>query len=439
MLILVIDDNQKVCIALSKLFDVHGYRAVCANSPSTAVELASSKDISLIIQDMNFGPGEIDGERGKHLFYTLHKQLPQVPIILMTAWADVGAVVELIKAGAHDYVTKPWDDQRLLLTVENALKLKSLSDFKIKTTRQNAAKFKGKSLCGLIFSSPEMERLVQMALQISPSNASILITGPNGAGKEGIADIIHANSSRHQKPFIKVNMGALPQDLMEAELFGVEAGAYSGATKSRMGRFEVAHGGTLFLDEIGNLSLAGQAKLLRVLQTGEFERLGSTQTRKADVRIISATNSDLKACIANGKFREDLYYRINVVQLDVPPLCKRPDDIIPLAKSFLGEGKRLSRAASLALLEYTWPGNVRELYNVCQRASLLSEHAEISIQDLALPAVVQVSKPSLDDLSKEQIEAVLSESNGIISRAAKSLGLSRQALYRRMEYYGITL
>jgi DNA-binding NtrC family response regulator len=349
-------------------------------------------------------------------------------------------VVELVKAGATDYIAKPWDDQRLLTTVANALKIKQLTEQNLKAERKQQERlglFAGKDLCGLVFASTAMEQLLQMALQLAPSNAAVLITGENGAGKEGIAQVLHANSSRKHQPLIKVNMGALPADLMEAELFGAEAGAYSGATKTRIGRFEAADGGTLFLDEIGNLSLSGQMKLLRVLQTGEFERLGSSQTRKVDVRTISATNADLTKAISLGQFRQDLYYRINVVQLHLPALKDRVDDIVPLARHFLAGQKSLTKAAEQALQSYHWPGNVRELQNLCQRALLLTLADEIDAADLALPQEQSTAKKALDDLDKQQIEQALQQAQGVVARAAKQLGISRQALYRRMEFYGI--
>ena len=337
--LLVIDDNQPICQALQTLFALQGYQVLCASSPEQAWQLLAANPIDLILQDMNFSAGQMQGEQGKTLFYQLRQQYPDIPIVLMTAWTQLEMVVELVKAGATDYIAKPWDDQRLLLTVANALQLKQLSVQQQKFEQARQAAFAGKDLCGLVFASSQMQQLLQMALQLAPSQAAVLITGPNGAGKEGIANVLHANSSRRDKPFIKVNMGALPGDLIEAELFGAEAGAYSGAGKTRIGRFEAADGGSLFLDEIGNLPLAGQAKLLRVLQTGEFERLGSSVTRKVDVRLISATNSDLAAAIGRGEFRQDLYYRINVVQLDLPALAKRSDDILPLARYFIA-GKK---------------------------------------------------------------------------------------------------
>lgn len=438
--ILVIDDNEAVCTALLTLFQLQGYQVLLAQSPELALQLLARQTVDLILQDMNFAQGEMSGEQGKNLFYQLRSAYPATPLVLMTAWTQLDMVVELVKAGATDYIAKPWDDQRLLTTVANVLKLSELSQQQQQAQRrqqERLASFDGKDLAGLVFASTAMEQLLQMTLQLAPSNAAVLITGENGAGKEGIAQVLHANSSRKQQPLIKVNMGALPADLMEAELFGAEAGAYSGASKTRIGRFEAADGGSLFLDEIGNLSLSGQMKLLRVLQTGEFERLGSSQTRKVDVRIISATNSDLTQAIATGQFRQDLYYRINVVQLHLPALRQRLDDIIPLARHFLAGKKTLTAEAEQALRQYSWPGNVRELQNLCQRALLLTPGEVIDVADLGLPQD-SGSKKSLGDLDKTEIEQALSAAQGIVSRAAKALGISRQALYRRMEFYGIT-
>jgi DNA-binding NtrC family response regulator len=438
--ILVIDDNEAVCTALMTLFQLQGYQVFIAQHSALAKSILQQQAIDLILQDMNFAQGEMSGAQGKELFYQLRSDYPSIPMVLLTAWTHLDMVVELVKAGATDYIAKPWDDQRLLTTVANVLKIKQLTEQNLKAERKQQERlglFAGKDLCGLVFASTAMEQLLQMALQLAPSNAAVLITGENGAGKEGIAQVLHANSSRKHQPLIKVNMGALPADLMEAELFGAEAGAYSGATKTRIGRFEAADGGTLFLDEIGNLSLSGQMKLLRVLQTGEFERLGSSQTRKVDVRIISATNADLTKAISAGIFRQDLYYRINVVQLHLPSLKDRVDDIVPLARHFLAGQKSLTKKAEQALQSYSWPGNVRELQNLCQRALLLTLADEIDAADLALPQEQSTTKKALDDLDKQQIEQALQQAQGVVARAAKQLGISRQALYRRMEFYGI--
>lgn len=451
--ILVIDDSPAICTALAVLFELHGHKVLQAASPARAIQVLQHQLVDLILQDMNFAKGEMSGSQGKTLFYLLRQDYANIPIIIMTAWASVDMVVELIKAGATDYITKPWDDQRLLITVANTLTLKQLQDQRRVSERQQQeryANFAGKDLCGLVFASTAMEQVLQLAIQLAPSNASVLITGDNGTGKEGIAQVLHMNSPRRQKPFVKVNMGALPADLIEAELFGAEAGAYTGLNKTRIGRFEAADGGTLFLDEIGNLPLSGQMKLLRVLQSGEFERLGSTQTRKTDVRLLSATNSNLQEAIQAGEFRQDLFYRINVVELSILPLAKRIDDILPLAKHFLADEKKLSPEAELHLLKHAWPGNVRELQNVCKRALLLCSGDVIQPHNLHLAPIISTSATSLlanenvvntnrvlDDIDQQTLEKVLAENQGIISRAAKQLGITRQSLYRRMEFYGI--
>ncbi|MDN5924682.1 MAG: sigma-54 dependent transcriptional regulator, partial [Xanthomonadales bacterium] len=264
-----------------------------------------------------------------------------------------------------------------------------------------------------------------------------LISGPNGAGKERIASIVHANSAVRGGPFVSVNCGALPAELIEAELFGADAGAFTGAIKAREGRFEAADGGTLFLDEIGNLPLAGQVKLLRVLETNQFERLGSSRTRKVKVRILSASNADLKAKIRDGSFREDLYYRLNVIEVALPPLAERSDDILPLAEHFLDGQAVLSDPAREALLAHDWPGNVRELKNAIERARLLCGEGEIEVSHLNLPSVAAAGSRNLDEPSRETVEQALARAGGVVTRAAQSLGLSRQALYRRMQRYGI--
>lgn len=436
--ILVLDDNPAIGGALQTLFSLHGYQVLLAATPAEALTLLASAKPDLLLQDMNFAAGVSDGEQGRALFYQIRQQFPALPIILMTSWTQLSMVVELVKAGAVDYIAKPWDDQRLLLTVANAVRLAQLQQQQQLALQHQQSLFAGKDLCGLVFASRQMQQLLQMTLQLAPSQAAVLITGPNGAGKEGIASVLHANSSRSKQPFLKVNMGALPAELMEAELFGAEAGAYSGLTKTRIGRFEAADGGTLFLDEIGNLPLAGQIKLLRVLQSGEFERLGSSQTRRVDVRVISATNSDLQQAISRGSFRQDLYYRLNVVELRLPPLKARPDDILPLACHFLAGNKALDADAEQALLHYDWPGNVRELQNVCQRAALLASSEQITAADLGIAAEVSGRK-ALDDIDQASLLAALEQAGGIVSRAARQLGLSRQAFYRRLEFYGIKL
>ena len=294
----------------------------------------------------------------------------------------------------------------------------------------------------MVWGDDAMAQLLGLAAQVAPADVPVLVTGPNGAGKECIAAIVQANSAVKSGPFVTLNCGALPAELIEAELFGAEAGAYTGAAKAREGKFEAADGGTLFLDEIGNLPPAGQMKLLRVLETGRFERLGSNRERQVKVRVISATNADLPAMIRAGQFREDLYYRLNLIELKVPPLAERPDDILPLAEHFLRGAKPLSAAAREALLRHRWPGNVRELKNTLQRAMLLGTGTDISVADLGLPvaalpsaALGQASTDAEPD--RAAIEAAIARANGVLSQAAAELGLSRQALYRRLERLGI--
>ncbi|WP_286264042.1 sigma-54-dependent transcriptional regulator [Thalassotalea atypica] len=440
--ILIIDDNISVCKALTILLEIHRFSVTSCHSPQHGMEILAQEKISLVILDMNFSQDTTSGEEGKEAFYKIRAMQADLPIILLTAWTDLEMAVELVKSGAADYLSKPWDDQKLLVTIKNLIELNETNQVAQKLRRQHQERVRindTADLRGLIYESTSMQRLVDMAVQVAESNASVLITGPNGAGKEKIAEIIQANSLRNNGPFIKVNIGALPQDLMESELFGAEAGAYTGADKQRIGRFEAADGGTLFLDEIGNLSLSGQMKLLRVLQTGEFERLGSHATHKVDVRVVSATNADLLADIGKGLFREDLFYRLNVIQLALPALAERLDDVIPLIEHFTQQSKPLSKLAERHLLNYTWPGNVRELENACQRAMLFSKSQEWQLEDFGLsPQQAQlIEKVETEDLSEQDIMTALNEASGVISKAARKLGISRQALYRRMDKFGI--
>jgi len=283
-----------------------------------------------------------------------------------------------------------------------------------------------------------MQRVLELACQVARADVPVLITGPNGSGKERVAEIIQANSSVKDGPFVTLNCGALPAELIEAELFGAEAGAYTGASKARAGKFEAADGGTLFLDEIGNLPGAGQMKLLRVLETGRFQRLGSNRERQVNVRVIAATNADLPAMIRAGTFREDLYYRLNVIELRVPPLAERRGDILPLAEHFLEGRRQLGEAAQSALLRHSWPGNVREMKNAIQRALLLGQSERIEPEQLGLPTLPPQPRPHGDDeIGREAIEAAMRRAGGVLSQAAAELGLSRQALYRRLDKLGI--
>jgi DNA-binding NtrC family response regulator len=437
--ILIIDDSEAVRTAFEVLLSLHGAQVVSAASPAAGLAALARDSVDLVIQDMNFRREATSGTEGVALFHDIRASYPQLPIILLTAWTHLETAVELVRAGAADYVAKPWDDARLLTSVRNLLDLRSAraeaEELRGGRRAKRAALATRFDLRGIVYESEAMHILVAMATQVAHADVPVLITGPNGAGKEVLADIVQVNSARADRPYFKVNLGALPNELIEAELFGTEAGAFTGA-RARAGRFEAADGGTLFLDELGTLAGSGQAKLLRVLQTGEFERLGSNVTRRARVRVIAATNTDLRQGIRAGTFREDLFYRLNVIELEVPPLAERREDILPLARHFLEDGFKLSAAAAEALARYPWPGNVRELQNTIRRACLLSAERTIEAAALNLPvsAAATSAQPELDRVTVEQ---ALERARGVIAHAARDLGLSRQALYRRMQKLGL--
>ena len=436
--VLVIDDNPAVATALEVLFSLRDLRTIRAESPRAGLALLEREDVDLVIQDMNFRGDTTSGEEGVALYRAIRARHPDLPVILLTAWTHLEAAVELVKAGAADYLGKPWDDDKLLTTVQNLLELsatrRELARRRAGEDRRRDELARRYDLRGVVFADPAMERAVALACQVARADVPVLITGPNGAGKEKIAEIVQANSAVKDGPFVTLNCGALPSELIEAELFGAEPGAYTGASRAREGKFESADGGTLFLDEIGNLSPEGQMKLLRVLETGRFERLGSNRERQVKVRVISATNADVPAMIRAGQFREDLYYRLNTIEIRVPPLADRVDDILPLAEHFLAPGTRLAADAREALRRHAWPGNVRELKNALQRAALLAGGPEISAADLALPGAAPAAA---DEPDRAAIEAALARAGGVIAQAAAELGLSRQALYRRMEKLSI--
>ncbi|PZP60778.1 sigma-54-dependent transcriptional regulator [Pseudoxanthomonas winnipegensis] len=439
--LLIIDDNPAVATALNVLFSLHDIATLHASTPEEGLALLEREAVDLVIQDMNFSADTTSGEEGQALFAQIRARHPDLPVVLLTAWTHLEAAVELVKAGAADYMGKPWDDRRLLATVNTLLELSEaraeLDRRRARDRLQRTQLEQKYDLRGVVFDDPASERVLALACQVARSDLPVLITGPNGSGKEKIAQIVQANSAVRHGPFVTLNCGALPSELIEAELFGADAGAYTGANKAREGKFEAADGGTLFLDEIGNLPLAGQMKLLRVLETGTFERLGSNRERSVRVRVISATNADLPAMIRDGTFREDLYYRLNAIELALPPLAERPGDILPLAAHFAD--KPIGESARAALLRHPWPGNVRELRNVIQRASLLSPGAHIEAADLNLPAAaapVRAHAPAHEP-DRAQIEAAIARAGGVIAQAASELGLSRQALYRRMERHGI--
>jgi DNA-binding NtrC family response regulator len=471
--VLIVDDQVAVRESLQVLFELHGLEPLTATTPDEALDLVASEDVGVVVQDMNFTQHDTTGASGVALFRALRNLDADLPIIVLTAFGSFETAVQLVKEGASDYMEKPWDEEKLVRLVQKLLHLRGVEQengrLRAQSARMRRALAAKYDLRGLVYASAQMQNVVSLAATVASSDVPVLITGANGAGKEKLAEIIQANSRRKDRPFVKVNAGALPDQLLEAELFGAEAGAFTGSTKLRIGRFEAAAGGTLFLDEIGNLSAQGQAKLLRVLQTGEFERLGSSVTRKVDVRIVSATNADLKRAIAAGTFREDLFFRLNVIELHLPELADRPDDILPLAEHFLATLPRqegaapptLTERARTALLQYEWPGNVRELQNRIQRAMLLCGDSAITPDHLGLgeqearprPAARSMAAPgggnapdqsSLEEVAlapphpdRAVIEEALKRAGGIVSKAAVELGISRQAFYRRMDQAGI--
>jgi DNA-binding NtrC family response regulator len=467
--VLIVDDQAAVRSSLHVLFDLHGLEALTAASPDEALDLVASEDLGAVVQDMNFSHNARSGESGVALFRAMRKLDPELPIVLLTAWGSFEVAVQLVKEGASDYMEKPWDEEKLVRIVRGLVHLRGLQQenmrFRAQGLRMRRALAARYDLCGLVYASAQMQNVVSLATTVACSDVPISITGPNGVGKEKLAEIIQANSRRKDRAFVKVNVGALPDQLLEAELFGAEAGAFTGATKLRIGRFEAADGGTLFLDEIGNLSPAGQAKLLRVLQTGEFERLGSSVTRRADVRIVSATNVDLASAIAEGKFREDLLFRLNVIELNVPPLAEHFLATLPGQEGV--SAPSLGERARDALLQHDWSGNVRELQNRIHRAMLVCGGGVITPEHLGLgaangpsgqpprselPGPAPAAGPGSADSRRRTaadsgfthpdrpvVEEALLRSGGIVSRAAAELGISRQAFYRRMDQAGIVL
>jgi DNA-binding NtrC family response regulator len=449
--VLVVDDQPAVVTALGVLFDLHDIPNCGVASPAEACQIAAAETLGAVVMDMNFAPHVTSGEEGVELFNRLREIDPDLPIVVITAWASLEAAVDLVKAGAADYLEKPWQDDRMVGAVRNLVELRSVRQ----ENRRLRAQFQQTrteladrhELGNIVYRSPAMHGVVSLAVSVADSSAPVLITGPSGSGKEMLAEIVQANSARSDGPFVRVNVGAIPEELMESELFGAEAGAYTGITGRRIGHFETADKGTIFLDEIDGLSLAGQVKLLRVLQSGEFRRLGSSNALKADVRVISATNADLVAAVADGRFREDLYYRLNVVELRVPSLAERADDVLPLAHHFLEQyspnaALELADDAGNALLDHEWPGNVRELENRIQRATVVATGQTIQAADLGIGEVFPGPSDSLDDdtvADRDRLLEALDHHCGVVAHAADELGISRQALYRKMDRLGIEL
>jgi DNA-binding NtrC family response regulator len=444
--LLIADDQPDIREALRLLLKTEGHQIDLVDSPGRARSAAERAEYDVALIDLNYARDTTSGQEGLDLLAQLRALDDTLPIVVMTAWGSVELAVEAMRRGARDFIQKPWENERLLAIVRTQIELgralRRSSRLEAQTRLQTD---RGPAI---VAQSPAMQRILQVIARVGPSDANVLITGENGTGKGVVAQALHAASPRAARPMVTVNAGGVSESVFESELFGHVKGAFTDAKSDRVGRFELAEGGTLFLDEIGNVPLNQQQKLLRVIETGEFERLGSSKTRKADVRLISATNADPQAEVAAGRFRQDLLFRLNTIEIQLPPLRERPEDIPALAAHFLrlhaqryrkpiGE---FDRAAAEALLRHGWPGNVRELDHTVERAVLMTQGTAIHAADLGL-RVDGGGSTRLDDMSLEDVEAFLIKKAlaryGNVTGAAKALGLSRSALYRRIERYGL--
>ena len=445
--ILVADDQPDVLEALRLLLKAEGYQIETAKSPAAVLKAIEARDFSLAIIDLNYARDTTSGEEGLDLLSKLQAADCTLPVVVMTAWASVEIAVEAMRRGAKDFITKPWDNPRLLSIVKNQIELAGAVRAYRRLEQENQI-LRGKGGPNLIAQSQAMRPVLEIISRVGPSDANVLITGENGTGKGVVAQALHAVSTRAGKAFISVNMGGLPEGVFESELFGHVRGAFTDAKADRAGRFELADGGTLFMDEIGNIPMSQQAKILRTLETGEFDRVGSSRTYRANVRLISATNSDLPTEVASGKLRQDRLLRLNTIHIHLPPLRERREDIGLLAQHLLKQHVQRYRkpitgfdeSALEAMRGYAWPGNVRELDHSVERGVLMAQSKLLRAPDLGLNA--GQSAPRLEDMSLEEVESflikkTLARCDGNARKAAEELGLSRSAFYRRLERYGL--
>src|SRR5881296_1637426 len=452
--ILVADDQPDVLEALKLLLKGEGYEVESATSPRAVLTALDKRDFVALLIDMNYTRDTTSGAEGLDLLARLQELDAAPPVVVMTAWASIDGAVEAMRRGARDFIEKPWDNRRLLATLRTQVELGRALRRSQQLERENRA-LRREGLPELIAESPAMQPVLKLMERIGPSEANVLILGEHGTGKEVVARWLHAASGRAERPLVAVNLGGIPDGLFESELFGHVKGAFTDAKVDLVGRFELAEGGTLFLDEIANLPLPQQAKLLRVLETGEYERVGASRARRADVRVVAATNADIQAEVKSGRFREDLLFRLNTVEIRLPPLRERRADIPLLAAHFL----RLYAAryhkpnavfgpdAMELLLRHAWPGNVRELDHAIERAVLLSEGGAggaggaIRARDFGLggggDGAGALDQMSLEEVERVLIQKALTRAGGNVSQAAESLGLSRSALYRRLKRHGL--
>ena len=446
--VLAADDQQHILDAITLLLKPEGYQVDAVRSPAMVREAIATNSYDAILIDLNYTRDTTSGREGLDLLSEIVALNARLPVIVMTAWGNVELAVEAMRRGARDFIQKPWENERLLSILRTQVELhRALEEAARLAAENRLLSASGKP--DLIATSPAMRSVLETITRIAPSDAHVLITGEHGTGKEVLARTLHALSLRASRPFVAVNTGGLSEGIFESELFGHVRGAFTDAKSDRIGRFELAAGGTLFLDEIGNVSLRQQAKLLRALESGEIERVGSSRTTRVDVRVISATNADLAQRVREGEFREDLLFRLNTVEVHLPALRERREDIPLLALHFLGQYaaryrrqvKALDPAAFELLRQYGWPGNVRELEHTMERAVLMCRGDLIQAADLGLGGQ-RAGSPNLEEMSLETVESILIRKalerfQGNVSQAAEALGLSRGALYRRMEKYGL--
>ena len=445
--ILIADDQTDVLEALRILLKGEGHQTDAVTSLAGVMQALEKRDYSLLLMDLNYTRDTTSGQEGLEVIPKIQALDNTLPIVVMTAWATIDLAVEAMKRGARDFIPKPWDNERLLAVVRTQLELSAALR---KGRRLEAANqlLRGNAP-NIIAESPRMRPVLELIARVAPSDANVLITGENGTGKGLVARALHALSTRGTHSMITVNMGGLSETLFESELFGHVKGAFTDAKTDRAGRFELADESTLFMDEIANIPMNQQAKLLRVIETGEFERVGSSKTLKANVRIVSATNANLHEDVSAGKFRQDLLFRLNTIEIQLPPLRERREDIMPLANSFLrahaGRYRKnlgaFEEKARDLLMQHQWPGNVRELDHVIERAVLMSQGQQVKANDLGLTSG-RDDTPRLEDMSLEEVEAflirkALSRYDGNARRAAEALGLSRSAFYRRLQQHGL--